>query len=365
MFAIGIMSGTSCDGVDALLLELPGADVRCAPVLLGSAFIPYSDALRAELQRPGALITARISELNFQLALIYEQAVRQIAGWERAMVVGCHGQTLWHAPPSTGATAPHTMQIGSGPVLAQRLGLPVVSDVRAADMANGGEGAPIAPVAHWYFTPEENDGRMIVNVGGIANVTHVTAGLDEVWASDVGPGGMIADALCSAYRPDHMAFDRDGEFSRTGVSNAEVVRFILSQAFFERPFPKSTGREEFGAEFVARMVERFADVPGQDLVRSALEATAEAISQVARKRGPTDLLISGGGARNPTLIEMIRQRVPTLEVTLAREGVFAPSQHEPAAMALIAVRTLHRLPSSLPRVTGAKTASILGSISWP
>ncbi len=367
--AIGLMSGTSCDGVDALLLELDDPDRRHVPRVLGHSHRPFPDALRAQLSEPQTLSVPDVSALGHQLALRYAEAVRDLPQWQSAEVCGMHGQTVWHRPPSSAAEqVPHTLQIGSSGVLAEALGLPVVGDMRSGDIALGGEGAPIAPIAHWMFTPPEHTGRLVVNVGGIANVTFVGSGRDDVLASDVGPGMMITDALARDASGGALAYDRDGTLSEGGQVIDAMVEHALAHPFFGRPVPRSTGREDFGAPYVRALKERFGQGRSSaDLLASSLEITARAIADAALEQidGVTELVLTGGGALHPGLVERVRARVQPRPVHVHDDGPFAPQHHEPVAMALIAARTLHRLPSGLPRVTGARKSAILGHVRWP
>lgn len=366
--ALGLMSGTSCDGVDALLLELDDPDRRHGPRVLGHAHHPFPEDLQAQLREPEILRVPEISALGHELARRYADAVRAVPGWETAEVCGMHGQTVWHRPPSqAGDELPHTLQIGSSGALAERLGLPVVGDMRAADIALGGEGAPIAPLAHWMFTPPEHTGRLVVNVGGIANVTFVAQARDQVLASDVGPGMMIVDALARFVSRGQLGYDRDGSLSAGGEVIEPAVEQVLSHAFFERPLPRSTGREEFGALIVSDLIERFGARSGADLLTSALEITARAIVRAATDElsGVTELVLTGGGALHPGLRARLETLAAPIPVVVHDDGPLAPQHHEPAAMALIAARTLRRLPSGLPQVTGARRAAILGHVCWP
>ena len=368
MRAIGLMSGTSCDGVDAILLELEHVDRRHAPRVLGHVHHPFPDALQEQLRTPEALRIPEISELGYLLAQRYADAVRELPEWQSADVVGMHGQTVWHRPPSqAGGRRSHTLQLGSSATLAHALGLPVVGDMRAADIALGGEGAPIAPLAHWMFTPAEHVGRLVVNVGGIANVTLVTESQGDVLASDVGPGMMITDALARHVSGGAQAYDHDGALSAGGRPIAAMVDEILAHPFFSRPVPRSTGREDFGAATLAALLERHAKASAADLLASSLEATARAIVRAATEelRGVTELVLTGGGALHPGLRARVQALAAPRPVVVHDDGPLAPQHHEPAAMALIAARTLHRLPSSLPRVTGARAPAVLGHVAWP
>jgi anhydro-N-acetylmuramic acid kinase len=367
--AIGTMSGTSGDGVDAVMIELASVHDRHEPRVLGHAHVPYEASLQAELTNPTSMSLARLSELHAELPRRYAEAVRGLDGWQRCSVVGMHGQTVWHGPPSArpslGHATANTLQIGSSAVLAESLGKPVVADLRAADMFHGGEGAPIVPFAHWFFTPAADAGRLVVNVGGIANITHVTAELDDVVGYDIGPGMMISDYLSHRMSSGDLDYDRDGVLSCGGKVDENIVDYVLAHAFFQKPPPRSTGREDFGHSYAARLHERFSAVAERDLLTSVLAVTARAISRAAAElEGVRDVLLTGGGAKNPTLLRLTRESL-ALSVHRPAAGVFAASSHEGAAIALIAARTLAGLPSSLPRVTGARQACVLGHVAYP
>jgi anhydro-N-acetylmuramic acid kinase len=364
--AVGIMSGTSGDGVDAVLLAFDTVHERHEPRVLDLVHLPFEPALQAELTNPTTLSLARLSELHAELPRRYAEAVRQLDGWQRCTVVGMHGQTVWHGPPSAGARIPNTLQIGSSSVLAAALGKPVVGDLRAADMFHGGEGAPIVPFAHWFFTPAAEADRLVVNIGGIANVTHVTEALDDVVGYDIGPGMMIADFLARRFSSGDLDFDRNGALSHGGKVVETVIAYVLAHPFFQKPPPRSTGREDFGRDYAERLLERFEDVPERDLMCSVIAVTARAIARTAieERKGVREVLLTGGGAKNPTLMRLTSEMLP-IPVRRAEQGVFAASCHEPAAIALIAARTFAGLPSSLPKVTGASRACVLGHVAYP
>ena len=365
--AIGVMTGTSCDGVDAVMIELSSLRRRHEPRLLGHVHRPFSRALGAELLRAAELPVDRLAELHFLLPEIYARAVRSLRGWARATVCGMHGQTVWHAPWKGRGHTPCTYQIGSSAVLAQRLGIPVVADLRGADLALGGQGAPIVAFSHWFFTPPDRTPRLVVNLGGICNVTYVTSTVQGVMAHDVGPGMMLSDAFAALTTRGRLGFDRDGTLSCGGRVIAPLVDEILAHPFVARAPPKSTGREDFGSSYHVPLFRRYASRKIADVAYSLLVATAEVLrASVGASRemasGLREIVISGGGARNPVLVREIRSRFSPVRVVVPRSGVFAPEHHEPAAMALIAARTLAGLPSSLPRVTGASRPAVLGHV---
>ena len=367
MRALGLMSGTSCDGVDAVLLELRDVDVPHEPTVLGHIHYPFPPALQAELRDPTGLSLSRLAELHYELASCYAAAVRALPQWSSAEVCGMHGQTVWHAPPSRGPRTPTTFQIGSSGALAQALGCPVVGDLRAADIALGGEGAPITPFAHWFFTPPGRAGRLVVNVGGIANFTYVAAALDDVVASDIGPGMMIVDEFARHVSGGAEACDRDGHLSRAGTPNVALVGEVLRHPFFSRAVPRSTGREDFGEGYLVRLLDVYGPLAPADLVASAVEVAAREIVAFADRalRGVTDIVLTGGGALHPGLLGRVRELADPRPVVRHDSGPLAPLHHEPAAMALIAARTLLRRPCGLPQVTGARRPAILGHVYWP
>jgi anhydro-N-acetylmuramic acid kinase len=365
MIAIGIMSGTSCDGADAIAIELESADHPHEARVVAHAHEPYPEALQRELLAPALLTAPRICELHYALSEIYAKAALALRQ-PNAEVVGMHGQTLWHAPPSKHPGTASTLQIGSSAVLAHRLGIPVVGDLRGADIAEGGEGAPIVPFTHWFFTPPERRPRLVVNIGGIANVTAVHEDVEHVAGYDVGPGMMIADAFARRVTEGRLTCDRDGELSSNGRIVDSLVARITEHPFVRATPPKSTGREDFGEGFYGPLFDAFAGEAAADVMKSILRATAVVIADAARreKLDAADVALTGGGAKNPTLFSSVGELLPNARVH-APSGVLAPQHHEPAAVALIAARTLARLPSSLPRVTGARRAAVLGHVHFP
>lgn len=368
VIAIGVMSGTSADGVDAVVIELDSLARRHEPRVLGHAYAPFPKSIRADLVRAGELAVGRVAELHFALVDIYAKAIRSIAGWRRAVVCGMHGQTIWHAPPPS--KTPCTFQIGSSAALAQKIGMPVVGDLRGADIALGGQGAPIVPFAHWFFTRAASCPRLVVNFGGICNFTYVSRKVEDVRAYDVGPGMMLSDAFAVIATAGRFSCDEGGRLSRNGQVIRRLVQEVASHPFVRRMPPKSTGREDFGRHYFEPLFRRYRRERPADVARSLLAATAQILrSAIDRdRRIPRDLrgvVLSGGGAKNPVLVDLVQSLFSDSIVEVARSGVFAPSQHEPAAMALIAARTTRRLPSSLAAVTGAAEPAILGHVHVP
>jgi anhydro-N-acetylmuramic acid kinase len=368
VIAIGVMSGTSADGIDAVMIRLASASRRHTARVLGHVHRAYPARVRDELLQPGRLDARRIAELHYVLPRLYGKAVMALPGFRRAAVCGVHGQTLWHAPPPSRPAC--TFQIGSSAVLAQMLGMPVVGDLRGADVALGGQGAPIVPFAHWFFTKASSCPRLVVNFGGICNLTYVARRVDGVLAYDVGPGMMLSDAFAHLTTNGRLAHDRDGVLSRSGRILEGLVDDIAAHPFVRRRPPKSTGREDFGRHFFEPIFRRYRRARPADVARSLLAATADILRRAVERDRHIDadvgeVLLSGGGGKNPVLVEEVRARFPAAAVRVAVDGVFAPEHHEAAAIALIAARTAAKLPSSLPGVTGARWPVILGHVHAP
>lgn len=370
---IGVMSGTSADGVDAALLRIRDANAPQSAELLEHAFVAFPDALHRELARPLDLSLKRLTELHFLLPNYYAQAVKQLSGWPHARAIGMHGQTITHQVSGEGTAPRATLQIGAPAVLATACQLPVVADLRSVDVALAGQGAPIAPIAHWFF--ERGDARpcAVVNLGGICNVTFVTESLTGVVGYDVGPGMMLSDRFAKETSDGVLTYDRDGVLSGGGQRIQKLFDAVLAHPFIARPAPKSAGREDFGTAFynTLRPLLSAPNVPA-DVAFTLHEATASALGRAVKhhqsqlQNGAIQrLTLSGGGAKNPTLAALIRREVAPLEVAVAASGLLAPERLEAAAMALIAARSIRQFASALPSVTGSDYGAVLGSLTSP
>jgi anhydro-N-acetylmuramic acid kinase len=323
---------------------------------------------------------ADLSRLNFLLGELYADAVlaaqRQFR--VRADLVGCHGQTLYHqgqAENFLGRRVVATWQTGEGAVIAERLGVPVVSDFRPADMAAGGKGAPLVPYLDYLLFRDAKIGRIVQNIGGIANLTAIPAGAgsDRVVAFDTGPGNMVMDAVVDARFG--RAFDRDGRIAAAGEVVEPVVERMLTRKFFRAKPPKTAGREEFGREFVREFLRACGQARKQDVVATATALTARSIADAVRRfvipsagaKNPfREMIVSGGGAKNSTLVAMLAECLAPLGVCVRFSDEFGlPSEaKEAVAFAVHAYETWHRRPSNVPSATGAKRAAVLGKISY-
>ncbi len=383
MIVAGVMSGTSADGINVALVRVNSSPSRAGtPGLqyLAHAEYPYPKQVRravlAAMNSTKASV-ADLARLNFLLAELYADALlaTQRRFHLKAELVGCHGQTLYHQGEAfsfLGRKLAVTWQTGEGAVLAARLGVPVVSDFRPADMAAGGKGAPLVPFLDFLLYRDPRVGRIVQNIGGIANFTAIPAGssADRVLAFDTGPGNMVIDALMQ--RLFDKPYDRDGRIAGSGNVLDGVIDYILRAPFFRRKPPKTAGREEFGWAFTQEFMRRCGRVDKRDIVATATALTARSIVDALRRfvvrptGGYRDFIVSGGGAKNPILMAMLANELRPLGLQIRSSDEFGlPSEaKEAAAFALLAFQTWNRKPSNLPSATGAKRPAILGKISY-
>jgi len=394
MIVAGIMSGTSADGINVAFIKLASTHAvwsratrpRASTAsklqfkFLAQAEYPYPKPVRqAVLQAMNAkqASVADLARLNFLLAELYADAVlaTQRRFHIKAELIGCHGQTLYHqGEPANflGRNLTVTWQTGEGAVIAARVGVPVVSDFRPADMSAGGKGAPLVPFLDYLLYRDPKIGRIVQNIGGIANLTAIPAGASpkQVTAFDTGPGNMVIDAVTD--RLFGQSYDRDGRIAASGKVFDSVISDILCQPFFHRKPPKTAGREEFGREFAQQFLKRCGRVSKPDMVATATALTARSIADalsrfVLSRRGKfREFVVSGGGANNPTLLAMLANELRPLGLTIRASDEFGlPSEaKEAAAFAVMAYETWNHRPSNIPSATGAKRPAILGKISY-
>ena len=385
MIVAGVMSGTSADGINVALVRIQssrGAAAHAWPKfrLLAQTEFPYpTDVRRAVLaaMNAGEASVADLARLNFVLGELYAEAVLATQQKYRRKIdlVGCHGQTLYHQgepQPFLGQKPAVTWQTGEGAVIAARVGVPVVSDFRPADMAAGGKGAPLVPFLDYLLYRHSKVGRVVQNIGGIANLTAIPAGATakQVLAMDTGPGNMVIDAVMD--RLFDRPYDHDGNVAASGTVLEHVVEDLLRTPFFVRKPPKTAGREEFGREFVADLMRRCRRSRKEDIVATATALTARSVANalhrfvIKRKGAFAELVVSGGGAKNATLLSMLSEEVGKLGLTLRLSDEFGlPSEaKEAVAFAVLAFQTWHRQPSNIPSATGATRPAILGKISY-
>ncbi len=380
MIVAGVMSGTSADGINVALMRFDtrrGASGK--PALIGHAEYPYAANVRravlAAMNAQSASV-ADLSRLNFLLGELYADAVlaTQKRFRVKADLVGCHGQTIYHQGESAtylGRRVAVTWQTGEGAVVAARVGAPCVSDFRPADMAAGGKGAPLVPFLDYLFYRDRRVGRIVQNIGGIANLTAIPAGAgaEKVIAFDTGPGNMVIDAVME--RLFGKRFDRGGRMAASGTVDEGAIAKLMRSPFFREKPPKTAGREEFGREFVAKFVRLCGRTNKANVAATATAFTARSIADavqrfVLRRALFAEMVVSGGGAKNPTLMGMLANELSTLGVALRTSDEFGiPAEaKEAVAFALMAYESWHRRPSNVPSATGAKRRAVLGKISY-
>jgi anhydro-N-acetylmuramic acid kinase len=346
------MSGTSLDGIDVALVEVLGRWIRT----IGFLSTPYTDATRAAILAVSDTTTqtSAISRLNFQLAELYARAVlRAMRRFGPVDLIGCHGQTVYHEGRS------NTLQLGEPAVLAERTGLPVVSNFRARDIAAGGQGAPLVPFVDYLLFRHRTRTRVALNIGGIANITVIppAAAPDDVTAFDTGPGNMVIDALA---REMGHPYDRGGKIASGGRVSKALLDELLSDPYYRRKPPKSAGREQYGATFVARL--KATGEPLPDLIATVTVLTAATIAIAVGER-PCDLIMSGGGVHNSQIVAHLAGFLPNAAISTSTDHGIDADAKEAIAFAVLAHETWRRRPSNLPSATGARRAVVLGSIT--
>ena len=380
--AVGLMSGTSLDGVDAVLVRLDGSGTDLKMDVRAFVHTPYPQALRALLLENAEAETSSVralSQLNVRLAHLYADAVARVAAEaglavKAVDVVGSHGQTVHHVPEASdcaGEAVTSTLQIGDPSVLANRLGVPVVGDFRVADMALGGQGAPLVPYLDFVYFASEAETRGLLNLGGIANLTVLPrgAGPEEVYAFDTGPSNMVIDALTQRFFD--APYDDGGAHASRGRVQEDLLKRLLEDPYYAQPPPKSTGRERYGAAFLDQLL-TWADVQvtPEDLIATAAMLTVASIygsyQRLVEAQHPLDVLIvAGGGTHNGWIMQRLAERFAPVPVRSIQEYGLDPDAKEALCFAVLAHEFLNGVPTNLPSVTGAQRATLLGKLCVP
>jgi anhydro-N-acetylmuramic acid kinase len=370
---IGLMSGTSLDGVDAVLADLPAADtaapaLRLQPRVLASTHLGFPPALHAELlalNRPGDNEIHRAALAGNALARLYAAAVAEVlakAGLAPAGVraLGAHGQTVRHRPAEFDGSG-YTTQLLNGALLAELCGIDVVCDFRSRDLAAGGQGAPLVPAFHARCFAAADEDVAVLNLGGIANLTLLpTHG--PVSGFDTGPGNVLMDLWCRQQRG--LAYDADGAWAAGGQVDAPLLSSLLAEPYFQRQPPKSTGRDLFNTDWLQQRLAPHARVAAQDVMATLAELTAISVMAALLQHLPSAgrLLVCGGGAHNGHLQRRLLALRPGLQVQSTAEAGMPPDQVEALAFAWLAQAALARQPGNMPAVTGARGPRVLGAI---
>ena len=368
---VGAMSGTSTDGVDAAVVLVEGRGTAMSAALLAHEHRPYAPELRQAIfrvrqQSPEGVRLDELARLARQIALAYADAcgaaVRSAgASPGDVAAVAAHGQTLYHDPP-------HTIQWIDPALLAAEVGCPVVCDFRRADCAAGGQGAPLVPFADYVLFRHPHKTRVLLNLGGIANLTHLPAGgpIEQLVAFDTGPGNCVSDALVRAVNPAGPGVDVNGDIAARGVPVHAIIQHVLADPYFAKPPPKSTDVPEMVGLFHAARAAVGRNFPFEYLLRTACLFTATTVADAVRRfcdPFPDELIVSGGGVHNATLMDLLRQPLGAIPVLRTDDFGIPSEAKEAVAFALLGAATLDGEPSNVPAATGASRAVVLGSVT--
>ena len=384
---VGMMSGTSVDGVDAALVEISGTDSEPKVKLLAFENKPYPPQVREKifsLFTPANATVDKVGYMNFLLGEIYAKSALSViekAGMkpEEIDVIGSHGQTIWHAPiPESpdGIPVAYTVQIGEGSVIAERTGILTVSDFRVADMAAGGQGAPLVPFSEYLLYRREKETILLQNIGGIGNMTVMPAGAKprDVFAFDTGPGNMIIDAVISAVTDGKKTYDAGGETAAKGKVCNALLDILKEEPYYRQPLPKTTGREHFGVQYTEKILGWWKEnpIPVEDLLATVTDLTAYSIADayeryVLPKYRASEIIVGGGGSYNATLLRFMKERFAPHGVAVRTQEDLGLSSDakEAVAFALMADCCMRGKANTLPSVTGAEHPAVMGKISQP
>lgn len=376
MIILGLISGTSADGTDAAIVEINGTPPNLDWQLIYHTTLPHPSSLRAEIlaaTQPDTGTVDRLCVLNIALAeqfakvaltAILEAGLRP----NRVDLIGSHGQTVWHAPDEASAG---TLQLGEAAVLAEQTGIPVVSNFRARDMAVGGQGAPLVPYVDLLLLSHPTQTRVAQNIGGIGNLTFLpptsSSDLTPI-AFDTGPGNVLIDTVVARITRGRLSYDFDGAIASNGQVDPVLLSQLLVHPYLEQQPPKSTGRELYDAAFTDDILNKAAvrNLSDDDIVATVTALTAYSIAHAYRQflpAIPDEVIVSGGGVNNPTLMLMLRNAVAPA-TTLTTDDFGIPSDAKEAlAFAILAYETWHKRPGNLPSATGARKAVVLGQIT--
>ncbi len=365
---LGVMSGTSLDGIDIALVKLTGSGKHVQINPLEFKSYPMPSPWRERFQKAFSANTEEICRINYDSGILFADTIKAFCrdigyALQDLDAIGIHGQTLFHVHNHS------TLQTGESEVIAQRLACAVVSDFRSGDIAAGGTGAPLVPYLDQILFREVNKNIALQNLGGIGNITFLPAKAEkEVIAFDTGPANAILNEGVEVYTNREFSFDQDGKFSKLGATHKQLLNELLDHEYFKRPLPKSTGREEFGKEFVQGLISQHPEIPVTDLLRTFVSLIAHSIKYGCDTYlEPLDkLYISGGGVHHPLIIDELKALFGKEKIILMKgiKGVTADSK-EAIAFALLAHERLNGTPTNLPSVTGAKYRTTLGKLTLP
>ncbi|MED3829669.1 anhydro-N-acetylmuramic acid kinase AnmK [Priestia megaterium] len=377
MYAVGLMSGTSLDGIDAALVQIEGSGYESKVKLLHFITMPFSPQLKKEIEQALSFEHSNVQlicSLNFKLGYVFADAVKKVCqearfSLEQIDVIGSHGQTIYHQPYASGSTAMSTLQIGEPAVIAYETKTKVVANFRVMDMAAGGQGAPLVPHTERILYSHNNYTRLLQNIGGIGNVTLIPPKHSPipVVAFDTGPGNMMIDEACQQLF--NVSFDENGRLAAGGKIISELLEDCMNHDYMKLSPPKSTGRELFGTQYTKRLLEKYSKHKKEDLLATITMFTASSIVHhyetcIFPAYSIDEVIIGGGGSYNNTLMNMIKAQLGKRCRVYTQEEIGMSSEaKEAVAFAVLANETLSGYPSNVPSATGALSPVILGNIT--
>ncbi|PFL73715.1 anhydro-N-acetylmuramic acid kinase [Bacillus cereus] len=380
MYVAGVMSGTSLDGIDVALVHIDGSGVDSKVELIHFTTVPFCNDMKNDIQQALSIENSNVQlicSLNFKLGLRFANAVKEVCKeanfpLRQLDLIGSHGQTIYHQPQQDGGMIPSTLQIGEPAIIAYETNTTVISNFRTMDMAAGGQGAPLVPYSEIILYRHQTKNRLLQNIGGIGNVTVIPSQLSEksVIAFDTCPGNMVMDEVCQ--RLFQLSYDQNGNIAKQGVVVEEVLTYCMNHPFLKMNPPKSTGREQFGEEFVSELLKRFEKHSKENILTTVTRFTASSIVYHYKEfilpyYEIDEVILGGGGSYNDTLVEMIRHGLKEEKCALfLQEDIgYSSEAKEAIAFAILANETYHRNPSNVPSATGAKESVVLGNITFP
>lgn len=380
MYVAGVMSGTSLDGIDVALVHIDGSGVDSKVELIHFTTVPFCNDMKNDIQQALSIENSNVQlicSLNFKLGLRFANAVKEVCKeanfpLRQLDLIGSHGQTIYHQPQQDGGMIPSTLQIGEPAIIAYETNTTVISNFRTMDMAAGGQGAPLVPYSEIILYRHQTKNRLLQNIGGIGNVTVIPSQLSEksVIAFDTGPGNVVMDEVCQ--RLFQLSYDQNGNIAKQGVVVEEVLTYCMNHPFLKMNPPKSTGREQFGEEFVSELLKWFEKHSKENILTTVTRFTASSIVYHYKEfilpyYEIDEVILGGGGSYNDTLVEMIRHGLKEEKCALfLQEDIgYSSEAKEAIAFAILANETYHRNPSNVPSATGAKESVVLGNITFP
>ena len=378
MLAVGLMSGTSLDGVDVVLCDITGKDEDTQVQQLNFKTYEIPEYLRDKIRKccSRELVPVElICSLNFELGQLFAETVKKLCeessvNLEDIAFIASHGQTIFHIPKAFSDYIPSTLQIGEAAIIANECRTTVISNFRVMDMAVGGEGAPLVPYSEYVLYADENQAVALQNIGGIGNVTFLPKKGDftKVIAFDTGPGNMMIDA--AVQKLYGKKFDKNGEYASKGKLIPQLAEELKKHPYFALDIPKTTGREMFGEHYTYALLEKYQDYSKNDIIFTLTWFTAYSIAYHYKKyfihhHNLDKCIIAGGGAYNECLINLIKRELPEIEILIQEDLGYSSEAKEAIAFVILGNQTYHMRPSNVPSATGARKSVILGQITYP